>query len=126
MQTTGVSGALAPSSTSPGASSVTSADAFLQVLVAELSHQDPTNALDPAQLVAQLAQLTTVEQLQQVRETQAWETAVLLLGRQVTGLDPATGGTVSGTVFGILRGAGGPELQVGGSSIPLANVTSIP
>jgi|GEM_PF-1838171 flagellar basal-body rod modification protein FlgD len=125
MQTQPVSG------TGPGPSGgqavpPTTADAFVQVLVAELSRQDPTNALDPAQLVAQLAQLTTVEQLQQVRAGQAWEVAVALLGRSVTAIDPTTGAPLGGTVVGILRGATGPLLQVGGTAVPLESVTSIP
>lgn len=126
MQTQPVSTTGSPPGAGQPAPPPTTADTFVQVLVAELSRQDPTNALDPAQLVAQLAQLTTVEQLQQVRATQAWEVAVALLGRSVTAIDPTTGAPVGGTVVGILKGATGPLLQVGGIAVPLESVTSIP
>src|SRR5579875_3667933 len=98
MQTQPVSG------TGPGPSGgqavpPTTADAFVQVLV---------------------------EELQQVRAGQAWEVAVALLGRSVTAIDPTTGAPLGGTVVGILRGATGPLLQVGGTAVPLESVTSIP
>ena len=38
-------------------------DAFLQLLTTQLAHQDPTALQDNAQMIAQLAQFSTLEQL---------------------------------------------------------------
>jgi flagellar basal-body rod modification protein FlgD len=43
-------------------------DAFLQLLVAQLTHQSPTNPSDGTEFVAQLAQFTQLEQLTSVNE----------------------------------------------------------
>jgi flagellar basal-body rod modification protein FlgD len=47
--------------------SVASENVFLQLLVAQLKHQDPTSPADPTQFVSQLAQFTTLEQSTQMR-----------------------------------------------------------
>jgi flagellar basal-body rod modification protein FlgD len=64
MQTTPVSS----STTSGGLAPATGAkelgqDAFLQLLVTQLRHQDPLNPMDSAQFTAQLAQFASLEQL---------------------------------------------------------------
>jgi flagellar basal-body rod modification protein FlgD len=41
-------------------------DAFLQLLTTQLAHQDPTAPQDNAQMIAQLAQFSTLEQLTQM------------------------------------------------------------
>ncbi len=56
-------------------------DAFLKLLVAELSHQDPLNAMDPSQMVAQLAQLSTVDELTKVRKSSQAASSPTMLQR---------------------------------------------
>jgi flagellar basal-body rod modification protein FlgD len=46
-----------------------SRDAFLSLLVTQLQHQDPTAPMDNSQFIAQLAQFSSLEQLQQVNTT---------------------------------------------------------
>lgn len=43
-----------------------SSEQFLQLLVAQLAHQDPLNPMDNSQLTSQLAQLSSLEQLSDV------------------------------------------------------------
>lgn len=43
-------------------------DTFLQLLVAQLRHQNPLNPADGMQFVTQLAQFTALEQATQMRE----------------------------------------------------------
>lgn len=43
-------------------------DAFLQILMAQMRHQDPLNPADGSAMVAQLAQFGTMEQLQNISE----------------------------------------------------------
>ena len=44
-------------------------DAFMNLLVTQLQHQDPTQPQDNSAFVAQLAQFSSLEQLQQMRST---------------------------------------------------------
>ncbi|HEY0778006.1 MAG TPA: flagellar hook capping FlgD N-terminal domain-containing protein [Gemmatirosa sp.] len=44
-------------------------DQFLQLLVAQMKNQDPDSPMDGTQMAAQLAQFSTVEQLQNANDT---------------------------------------------------------
>ena len=44
-------------------------DAFLQLLVTQLQHQDPTQPQDDGQFIAQLAQFSSLEQLTNIDST---------------------------------------------------------
>ncbi|NOT43448.1 MAG: hypothetical protein HOP14_02450 [Acidobacteria bacterium] len=46
-------------------------DAFLNLLVTQLQHQDPTQPMADAEFVAQLAQFSSLEQLTQMQSTLA-------------------------------------------------------
>lgn len=54
------------SSTASKTASITS-DMFLKLLVTQLQNQDPTNPTDSSQFLAQLSQITQVEQLVAIR-----------------------------------------------------------
>src|SRR3954451_9456798 len=69
-------------------------DDFLKLFVAQLQHQDPMSPMDNDQMVAQMSQLSTVEQLTNMAsanavmaQTQAQSSAVALIGRTVTWTD---------------------------------------
>jgi flagellar basal-body rod modification protein FlgD len=65
------SGATAPSTTQTGTAQTSSGDSpdnvsenqFLQLLVAQIQYQDPTNPTDSTAFVTQLAQFSSLEQL---------------------------------------------------------------
>ena len=61
---------------------------FLQLMVAELQNQDPTNPADPTQFLTQLTQINSVEQLVQANQT---------LTSIQTALTPPVTGTGTGT-----------------------------
>ena len=46
-------------------------DAFLRLLVTQLQHQDPLDPQDNSEFLAQLAQFTSLESLQQIKEDMA-------------------------------------------------------
>lgn len=76
-------------------------NAFLQLLIAEMKNQDPTEPMDSTQYMAQLASFSSVEQaiqtnakLDSLLTAQALNQADAVLGRTVTSGD----GTVSGIV----------------------------
>jgi flagellar basal-body rod modification protein FlgD len=101
-------------------------DMFLQLLIAEVSHQDPLNAMDPSEMVSQLAQMTSVDEMVQSTETTQLSAALALVGRGVTVLSPQTGAPTQGTVSGVQMSQTGPMLVVGGQTVPFGNLVSVP
>ena len=80
---------------------------FLQLLVAEMKNQDPTNPMDTSQYMSQFAQLSTVEQAMQTNNkldsllsSQSLSQADALIGKKVSFTD-STGATFSGKVASI-------------------------
>ena len=66
---------------------------FLQLMVSELTHQDPLNPMDNTQLVQQIGELRSIAAsdqltttLQAVQTQQSLTTASSLIGKQVTAL----------------------------------------
>jgi len=111
--------------------SLTSGDEFLQLLVAQLQHQDPMNPMSPTSLMAQTAQLAMVQDLQQVESEMTTVQSTLstldaagLVGRTVTATS-ASGTQVSGVVSGVRVSASGVDLEVDGSLVPLSGLQSI-
>jgi flagellar basal-body rod modification protein FlgD len=51
------------------AESATAADRFLKLLVAQMQNQDPLNPMDNAQVTSQMAQISTVNGIQQLNTT---------------------------------------------------------
>ena len=144
-------GAAAPSVAKPKAASTAPGgelgkDAFLKLLVAQLKNQDPMAPQDGKEMAAQLAQFSSVEQLQTLNATmsagQAGQTAMLeamsggmalnAVGKQVEvdasqvrGPDGRiVGGTepLTGRVDGVQWTADGPVLTAGGYSFPFAAI----
>ncbi|HEX2892417.1 MAG TPA: flagellar hook capping FlgD N-terminal domain-containing protein, partial [Marmoricola sp.] len=104
---------------------------FLQLLVAQMRYQDPSNPTDSSQFLAQSAQFTALEKMQDVADqTAALFSAQMafgasgLIGKQVTWND-ANGATQTGAVKGVTFGAQGPVLDVNGTSLPIASVLSV-
>src|ERR1700755_1251880 len=67
--------------------SVADQDTFLKLLVAQLKYQDPSNPADSTQFLAQTAQFTQVQKLQQIAgmmQAQQLIGASALVGRTVT------------------------------------------
>ena len=67
---------------------------FLQLMVSELTHQDPLNPMDNTQLVQQIGELRSIAAsdqltttLQSVQTQQSLTTASSLIGKQVTALN---------------------------------------
>lgn len=58
-------------------------DAFLRILTAELSNQDPMNTKDSTQFVAQMAQFTSLEQMSNLNTTMMFTGASSLIGKTV-------------------------------------------
>ena len=95
------------SSTSSKSSTGVDYNTFLQLLIAEMKNQDPTNPTDTSQYMSQFAQLSTVEQAMQTNtkldsllSSQSLSQADGLIGKTVSFTD-STGATFTGKVASI-------------------------
>jgi flagellar basal-body rod modification protein FlgD len=118
-----------PSTQAPGTSE--DKQMFLELLVAQLRYQDPMNPADSGEFLAQSAQFTALEKMQDVAD----QTAALLaaqisfgatglVGRYVTYLDE-NGDPHSGTVGSVSYDVTGPTLNVDGELVSLGQVQSV-
>ncbi|GAA4377069.1 flagellar hook capping FlgD N-terminal domain-containing protein [Nocardioides caricicola] len=117
--------------TPPSSTSSEDKEMFLNLMVAQLRYQDPLNPADSGEFLAQSAQFTSLEKMQDVAD----QTAALLatsvsfgasnmVGRSVTYID-ADGEAISGVVDSVSFDASGPMLQIGGQSVSLGQVQSV-
>lgn len=83
MATTGILGQYEANSTGTTDRVATDKDTFLKLLVAQLTHQDPLNPVEDKEFIAQLAQFTQVEELQNIRAGMD-SMAELVAAQQVT------------------------------------------
>ena len=104
---------------------------FLQLLVAQLRAQDPSSPLDTNAMIAQTAQLSTVEQLTNISSQnevsfglQLRTAATQLLGREVTYPD-ADGNPKTGTAVGISFEGAVPMITVGDEKVRFDAVVSV-
>lgn len=117
--------------TNPAPTNTLDKDAFLRLLVAQLRYQDPTNPTDPGQFMAQTAQFTQVEKLEEISRqneanirTQGLTTASALIGRNIKYQDE-TGAYEAGVVTGARLDDDGVVLQVSGKDADLTSVTEV-
>jgi flagellar basal-body rod modification protein FlgD len=106
-------------------------EAFLKLLVAQLKYQDPLKPTDAESFMAQTAQFTQVEKLDEMAEsmkaaatTSGLSTASALLGKSIT-FSLADGTTDSGVVTSVKSTAAGVTLEVGSRETTLDKVTQI-
>ena len=104
-------------------------DDFLQLLVAQLTHQDPTSPMEDTQFVAQMAQFTSLEQLTNMNQSFSAlnrlvgdSSAVNVVGKQVD--IEQSSGTVSGTITAATRGEN-PPVQVNGKWYAWTDVQTV-
>jgi len=128
--------AVTPTTTGMYQSSATSSasddkEMFLNLMVAQLRYQDPMNPADSGEFLAQNAQFTALEKMQDVADqTSALLAAQIsfgasgLVGRYVTYLD-ADGSSVSGLVGSVTYDANGPMLVVDGANVTLGQVQAV-
>ncbi len=106
-------------------------DIFLQLLAAELSHQDPLSPMNGTEFVAQLTQLNALEQMQEMNtglrallNAQRLTQATSLIGYHVQAT-ASDGVEVEGEVSGVQLRGEEIALVIGELTVPLSAVTMI-
>ena len=119
------------SATTTSTSGTSDKDLFLQLMVAQMRNQDPANPTDSSEFLAQTAQFTALEKMQQVADQTSQLVALQvafgassMVGRNVA-FPGADGAMQSGVVSSVRFEASGPVLQVNGEDVTVASVRSI-
>jgi len=130
----------AASATAPVAAAATTArtpkqsldsEAFMSLLVAQLTNQDPSSPMDTNQMIGQTTQLAMMEKLTELSATgteafslQMRIAATTLLGQDVsyTGAD---GAAVTGPATAVSFATGVPQVTVGGVDVALDAISGI-
>jgi flagellar basal-body rod modification protein FlgD len=107
-------------------------DTFMKLLVAQMSNQNPMEPTDDKEMIAQMTQFSTLEQITNMATESTksatasqMSQAVNLLGRTVTYLD-TDGNKQTGTVDQVSMVNGAPNLTVGGNDgITTSQITQV-
>ena len=134
MQLTSISGAASVSADGASAAieETLGKDAFLRLLITQIRYQDPLSPLDDREFIAQLAQFSSLEQMQEmnaglgiVQQMSAATQALSLVGRQITAQEPGTADPIVGTVEAVSFRNGVPMLIVSGREVGLPWVAEV-
>ena len=114
-------------------------DAFLQLLVSQLQNQDPLEPTSNDEFVAQLAQFSQLEGIEEMNEnlvglavlqqgnallSQLTDSSALI-GKSVRFLSPDGGQELTGLVDSVKIDEGFATLRINGQDVPLGNVLEV-
>lgn len=122
-----------PKAAAPAPTNTLGKDAFLKLLVAQLKYQDPTAPTDSAQFMAQTAQFTQVEKLEEIAAAvsqsltaQSVFGVAAMVGRTVSWIGSDGTTELSGVVTAASFTAAGPMLTVtDGTQVAMGDITSV-
>ena len=125
------SAATNPSNTSNNSIASLSSNEFLQLLVTELTNQNPLSPVNPSAMVQQTSSLSMVQlldsvsnELQSLQSQEGVVNASSLIGQTVS-YTTAGGTQGSGVVSGVAMANGSLNLNIDGVAIPSAEVTAV-
>ena len=108
-------------------------DMFQTLFLAELQNQDPTEPMDNAQMVTQMAQTNTVQYLSQINKalesmqsSSSITQATSMIGKAVSGLDSRNDNKpVAGIVYSIRSESGEIYLNLGEKELKASDVLEV-
>lgn len=107
-------------------------EAFLKLLVAQLQNQDPMNPMEDKEFVSQLAQFSSLEQMQELNsgfstfgKSTAANQAFSMVDRWVDYADASTGKMLTGKVDGVSFEDGQPKLVIGSSTVDISDIVRV-
>jgi flagellar basal-body rod modification protein FlgD len=105
---------------------------FLNLLVTQMTQQDPLNPMTNQDMLSQMVQFSTLQgntsmqsTLAGLQSSQSLLDANSLIGRQVDLLVDPKGGTAQGVVSGVDISSGAAQIVVNGQSYSLGQVLSV-
>ncbi|HWD18209.1 MAG TPA: flagellar hook capping FlgD N-terminal domain-containing protein [Verrucomicrobiae bacterium] len=112
--------------TSPITSNQTLSQAdFLQLLVTQMSSQDPLNPQSDTEFAAQLAQFTALQTAQTTQGNIATLQASQLIGSTVTAAPSDGSANVTGVVSAVVMNGSKPDLVIAGQPFDMSQIVSI-
>jgi flagellar basal-body rod modification protein FlgD len=106
-------------------------DAFMKLLLTQLKFQDPLSPMEDKDFISQLAQFSSLSEIQKLNETvtamataQGLSSASLLMGKTVSGLD-ASGNKVTGVCDAVLLRDSKVMLRVGTAELAISTVEEV-
>lgn len=105
---------------------------FLNLLVTQMTTQDPLNPMTNQDMLSQMVQFSTLQgntalqsTLANVQSSQTFSDANSLIGRQVNLQADANGDTAQGVVSSVDLSSGTPQIVVNGQSYNLSQVLNV-
>lgn len=100
-------------------------DSFLQLLVVQLRHQDPLSPMDDRDFIAQMAQFSALEQMQNLNGQMLRLSAMSMLGQEVLILPTNGGVPTAGVVERVVSLNGSVQVSVNGQLYPAEWVNAV-
>lgn len=113
------------------ASNELDSDQFMQILLAQLTHQNPLEPMDNAEMMTQFSQLNSLQELRGIHTAMETVSTVntttyltSLIGKTVKA-SRADGKIVEGVVEGVMTETENPQILIGDEVVDLTNVLEI-
>lgn len=116
--TTSQTGKPAAAPVAPGG--VMDKNAFMKLLVAQMTHQDPSNPSDSSAMAAQIAQFSSLEQLQNINDALGGQTSA------TAGMQGAINNSAAVSLIGKSVVAQSDQIAVGGTTATTTVGTDVP
>jgi len=102
-------------------------NAFLQLLVTQLANQDPLNPTDDREFIAQLAQFSMLEQMENMNNVTMQSQGINLMGKTVTAklVTEDKNEFVTGVVNSVILKGSNTYLDIEGSIVNMTNIKEI-
>lgn len=104
-------------------------DAFLKLLITQLQHQDPLEPMEDKDFIAQIAQFSSLEQMQNLNSSFSYSMGFSLMGKYISAAitDETTGKVrfVEGEVSAVRSEAGVVYLVVDGLDVPIDKIMTV-
>jgi len=98
-------------------------DAFLKLLLTELKYQDPLNPTDDKAFIAQMAQFSSLEQMQNMSRALSLSQSCSMIGRRISAQSKDK--ALDGVAEAVIIKNGAPYIRVGADEAPVDSITEI-